>query len=105
MRNMGTTSLYDGGMTTTHYTDSTPAADLMDFDLRCARQGIEAAAQSIASLAAQLVTMAQEAQDPFDLAHYAKVISSDALMLRGMAEYAKGIAAAKSRLGGLSGGL
>lgn len=85
-------------MTATHYTDSTPAADLMDFDLRCARQGIETAAQSIAAMAAQLVTMAQEAQNPFDLAHYASVISKDALWLLGMAEYAKGIGAAKSRL-------
>lgn len=86
-------------MTTVQHTATYQPAELMEFDIRCARQGIQSAAQSIASLAAQLATMAEQAEHPNDIAHYAGVISKDALALVVLAEYAKGIRAAMTRMG------
>lgn len=87
-------------MTTTQNTATHQPTDLMEFDIRCARQGIESAARSIASLSAQLATMTEQAEHPDLLAHYASVIASDAQRLLTLAQYAKGIGAAITRMKG-----
>lgn len=76
------------------------ASDLMEFDIKCARQVIESAAQSIAGYASHLAEMARNADQPDLLAHYASVIAKDAMQMMAMAQYAKGISVAQTRLNG-----
>lgn len=87
-------------MSSTENTAPYPLDYLIEFDIRCARQGIESAARSIASLSTQLAVMAEQADDPTNLAHYASVISKDALALSALAEYAKGLGVALIRMKG-----
>lgn len=97
---MTATPLYHGSMTTTQIT-AEQATELMNFDIRCVRQGIEAGASTIRSNAQALTDIAADSDaDPFLIAHYAEVIAKDAAYLASIANYAKGIAAARVRLNG-----